>query len=220
MYRYTIIVLMGALLFFNGCSSMNAIKDQQSSKKARVVIDIPSDVPLEKVKQALHEAIAYRSQSFKENENFLPDTLPDEADHPKRNNTFNSLSAFAGGSPKFESMAYDTSNAYYYIKGEEELNGLFHSKEMSYVGALYLAKSYYRVYLVVFYQEGSEGINGAISKMTANALIGAEGALPFIIQVKEKFLSIVPESKVISSTPPEIKEYRLNDMNLLSKKEH
>ncbi len=202
------------ILVFTGCSAMyNVTKPQQSSKKARVIIDVPSSVDINQIKDALREAIAYRSESFKENENFLPEELPEKAGHPTKNNAFGSLAALGAGNPNMESMTYDTSNSYYFIKGKEDMSTPFTTKEMAYVGALYPAKTYNRIYLVIFYQEGSEGISGAITKATADMLIGAKGAIPFIVQVKEKFLSLMPEANVVSTSPSEIKNLKLDIFN-------
>lgn len=214
MKKLSLCVASIALLLLSGCSSMyNVTKTQQSSKKARVIIDIPSDVDIAKVKIALREAIAYRSESFKENENFLPEVLPEKAGHPSKNNSFGSLAAFGAGNPQMESMTYDTSSSYYYIKGEEDMSTPFNDKVIAYIGALYPAQTYNRVYLVIFYQEGSEGISGAITKATADMLTGSKGAIPFIVQVKEKFLSLVPEATVIQTSPAEIKALKLDMLN-------
>ena len=203
--------VVAVVFLLSGCSSMTP---HTTSKKARVVFEVPADVDIKKVENALREAVAYRSESFKEREDFLPETLPEKPAAPRKNNMFGSMAAIGGGNPKFEMMQYDVSNAYYSIKGEEDISTPFHSKVMAYVGALYPSKKFYRVYLVVFYEEGSEGVQGALTKMTADALIGSEGAIPFIVQVKEKFLSELPEAKVVQASPKEIADLKLNLMNL------
>ncbi len=200
-------------ILIGGCSMINAAKPQTSSKKARVIIDIPASVAIEQVKSALHEAIAYRSSRFKEVENFMPTSLSDEPLAPTSNEMFAGMGAIAGGNPKLESMQFDVSKSYYSVKGDEEIQTPFHQKSMAYVGALYPAKSFNRVYLVVFYEEGSEGISGAITKATADMLIGTKGAIPFIVQVKEKFLDIVPEGQIIQADPSEIATLKLDFAN-------
>ena len=217
MKKIPLLVIPITLLLLTGCSSTyNFTKPQQSSKKARVIIDVPASVSIDTVKAALRDAIAYRSESFKENEDFLPAKLPDEAGHPVKNNAFGSLAAMGAGNPNMESMTYDTSKAYYFIKGKEDMSTPFHTKEMAYVGALYPAKTYSRIYLVIFYEEGSEGIGGAITKATNDILVGEEGAIPFIVQIKEKFLSLVPEAEIVSTSPSEIKKLKLDIFNTVA----
>jgi hypothetical protein len=194
-----------------GCVST---KPQTSSKKARVVIDVPVSVDAERVKNALKEAVAYRSDGFQEIEGFPPDIIPTEPGSPQTKPVFGGgLAALAGGNPQFEALNTNTSDAYYTIRGQEMFGSFYNKKQMSYVGSIYSAKEVNRVYLYVFYQEGSSGITGALTKAVVDQMAGAKGAIPFVVQIKERFLASVPEAAIVSTVPSELKDLKLTSIN-------
>ena len=195
-----------------------AAKPQTSAKKARVVIDVPVKFDVETVKNALKEAVAYRSDGFQETEGFPPDMLPNEPGAPQIKPVFGGgMAALAGGNPQFEALNTNTSDAYYTIRGLEEYGGFYNKKQMAYIGAVYLAKEVSRVYLYVYYQEGSSGITGALTKAITDQLAGSKGAIPFVVQIKEKFLALVPEAQVVSAMPSELKDLKLTSINRVEK---
>jgi hypothetical protein len=216
-----LIVLITLAVSVSGCvtGALNATKTQQSSEKAMVIIDIPSSTDLASVKKGLREAIAYRSKSFRENTNFLPSELPANPLEPN----FNGKTIFSGGlmnmaagNPSIEMMKTDVTNSYYYLSGTEDLGNYFARKSMAYVGALYPAKDISRVYLVVYFQEGTSGIQGALTKAMADSIIGGKGAIPFMLQVKEKFLDNVPAGKVVKVQPIELNDVMLTRFNTVT----
>lgn len=217
----SVVVLMIAL---SGCggvtSALNATKNQQSSEKAMVVFDIPVETDLAIVKKGLKEAIAYRSQSFQEKTNFLPAELPNVPLAPD----FNGPTMFSGGlmnmaagNPMIEMMKTNVTNSYYSLSGNEEFGSVYAKKTMAYVGALYPSKQITRVYLIVYFQEGTNGITGAIAKAMADGIVGQKGAIPFMLQVKEKFLEHVPGSFIIDVQPAELSQYGLTKINRVEK---
>lgn len=206
-----------------GTSIMNATKSQQSSEKALVIIDVPTTTSLIDVKKALKEAIAHRSQSFQEKTNFLPSDLPEKPAEPNFNGKTifgRGLMAMAAGNPQFEMMRTDVTNSYYNLSGTEEFGSVFAKKMMAYIGALYPAKSINRVYLVVYFQEGTSGITGNIAKAVADSIVGAKGAIPFMLQVKEKFLEYIPEGKIVGVQPIELNDVVLTKFNTVTTKEN
>jgi len=221
-------IIITTLLSFSlfGCgvaTVLNATKTQQSSEKALVIIDVPATTSLSVVKNGLKEAIAYRSRSFQEKSNFLPSELPEKPGEPNFNGATifsKGLMSMAAGNPHFEMMRTDVNNSYYNLSGQEELGTVFAKKMMAYMGALYPAKDINRVYLIVYFQEGSSGIQGAITKAVADGLIGAKGAIPFMLQVKEKFLEYVPEGKVVSVQPIELNDLMLSKFNTVTNKDN
>lgn len=223
----TIVKMIFAIVFLvalSGCggitSALNATKNQQSSEKAMVVFDIPVETDLATVKKGLKEAIAYRSQSFQEKTNFLPASLPDVPLAPDFNGPtmFSSgLMNMAAGNPSMEMMKTNVTNSYYSLSGTEEFGSIYAKKTMAYVGALYPSKQITRVYLIVYYQEGTSGITGAIAKAMADGIVGQKGAIPFMLQVKEKFLEFVPGSFIIDVQPEELSQYGLTKMNRVEK---
>lgn len=215
MKKFFIVFILLLLVNFAGCA---ASKPQTSAKKARVVIDVPAKFDVETVKNALREAVAYRSDGFQETEEFIPDILPNEPGAPQIKSVFGGgITALAGGNPQFEALSTNTSDAYYTIRGLEDFGTFYNRKQMAYIGALYLSKEVHRVYLYIYYQEGSSGIIGALTKAAADQIAGAKGAIPFILQVKEKFLALVPEAQVVSAIPNELKDLKLNSINRVEK---
>jgi len=206
-------------LFFSGCATMNTIKPQSSSKKARVIFEVPANVELSNVNTALKNAVGRRSSSFQDNENFVPEVLPDTAGAPVNKEVIGGgLIALAGGNPMIASMNTDVTGATYSIKGSEQIGTPFNKKQMAYIGAVYPSKNVTKIYLLVYYEEGSDGIIGALAKAGADTIVGADGALPFTLFIQEEFLKNLPSAKVVSATPQELNNYKLNSINQVEKK--
>jgi hypothetical protein len=217
--KISMVLVSTVAILFSGCVGLNSIKPQSSSKKARIIFEVPSSVDLNTVNSALKNAIASRSTSFQDNENFVPEVLPDVAGAPVNKEVIGGgLIALAGGNPTIASMNTDISGATYSIKGTEEIGTPFNKKQMAYIGAVYPSKNITKVYLLVYYQEGSDGVIGALAKAGSDAIVGADGALPFTLQIEEKFLQNLTSAKVVSATPQELNTLKLNSINQVEKK--
>jgi hypothetical protein len=198
---------------------MNTMKPQTSSKKARIIFEVPGNVELSTVNAALKNAIASRSSSMQDNENFIPEILPDTAGAPGSKDVIGGgLMALAGNNPMIMSMNTDVSGSTYSIKGNKEVGTTFNKLQLAYIGAVYPSKNVTKVYLLVFYEEGSDGMLGALAKAAENAIVGADGALAFTIAIKENFMQSIPGAKISSITPQELNNYKLNAINQVEKR--
>ncbi|MDD5053576.1 MAG: hypothetical protein PHO27_12645 [Sulfuricurvum sp.] len=210
---------LAGIFMMSGCATMNTMKPQSSSKKARIIFEVPANVELSSVNTALKNAIATRSSSLQDNENFIPDVLPDTAGAPASKEIIGGgLMALAGGNPMIASMNTDVSGATYTIKGNKEVGTPFNKLQMAYIGAVYPSKNVTKVYLLVFYEDGNDGMLGALSKATENAIVGGDGALAFTLAIKENFMNAIPSAKITSITPQELNMYKLNAINQMEKK--
>lgn len=217
-FNMALLATVSAVLF-SGCVTMNTMKPQTSSKKARIIFEVPGNVELSTVNAALKNAIASRSSSMQDNENFIPEVLPDTAGAPGSKEVIGGgLMALAGNNPMIMSMNTDVSGATYSIKGNKEVGSPFNKLQLAYIGAVYPSKNVTKVYLLVFYQEGSDGMLGALAKATENAIVGADGALAFTIAIKENFMQSIPGAKISSITPQELNNYKLNAINQVEKR--
>jgi len=186
-----------------------------------IVFDIPAKTSIEQIKMGLRESISFRAQGFQENENFLPNPLPENPEQPQfgsnQSGRMGMFANIASGNPQFEMLRTNINNAYYSLKGTEKFGSIIAKKELAYMGAFYPAKNINRVYLIVYYQEGSAGITGGLAHMMTNAIVGEKGAIPFMLQVKEKFISYVPNAVISNSQPADLADYKLNEYNRVEK---
>ena len=211
MRRILLLIFPLIVLIFTGCL---AVTNQVSTKKARVIYDVPNTVDADKVKEALKKAIGLRVEDIKDIENFFPEELPDKPAHPVNKNVFGALSTIAAGNPQIEAMQLDTSNAWVTVQGTETMGTPFNRRFIVYKGAIYPYKKGYRVYIYEFYQEGTDGIMGHITKEMAQAMTGnIEASLLLISQISNRFKEEVPSAKLISVYPSELKKIKLNWWN-------
>jgi len=209
-----ILVLVG----LSGCAGASMMDTRISSKKARIIFDVPKTVPEDKLSTDLYEAISYRVSDLKENKNLFPEELPIKAGSPKQSQIFSRLSSMAGGNPKFEMMQLDTSNAYYTVSGEGGMSSGFNAQEEYYKAAIYPYVNGYKVYIYLFYQEGSDGIMGSLTNKAVGAIIGERGALLYAAQIRDKFKKLVPEAVIKSQSPRKLEKITLNSIGLSKNK--
>jgi len=199
MYRLLKLSLVLAIgLFFVGCA-VTSLDRKVSTKKARIIFFVPKTVSPETVQKKLYEAISFRVSNIKENENFFPEQLPDKPNHPKELQMFSKLSALSYGNPNIEMMKTDTSNAFYTVQGEGSTGSPFYKNLEFYKGAIYPYKDGYKVYLYMFYKEGTDGLMGAITKKVSDTILGRDDMrLLYVAQIRDEFLENLPEAKIES----------------------
>jgi len=195
------------MIFISGCAFTN---NQVSTRKARVVYYVPKTVDNEKVKDALLKAISLRTQNVKDLEEFMPERLPEKPGHPIGNNVLGNLDDIVLGNPKIEAAKLDVSNAWYKVEGTEEIGTPLDQKYVIYKGAIYPYKKGYKVYIYEFYQEGTAGIVGHITKAIEHSIIKEKTPLFFMTQISKKFKEEVPEAKLESVSPISLKKTILN----------
>ena len=174
-----------------------------SSKKARIIFLVPNTYEPQQVQEALYEAISFRADNLHENENFFPETLPEKPGSPKTASLLGGkFSALAQGNPKFEAMSIDTSNAFYTVIGDAEAVSPVSGNVAIFQGAIYPYKEGYKVYLYLFYQEGSEGLIGSIVDKISKSMVGEKDIrLVYIAQARDEFLTKIPDAKIVSQFP-------------------
>jgi len=201
-----------AMIGFSGCVGASIMDKKVSSKKARVIFDVPNTVNLEKVTKGLYDAVNYRVSDLQENENLLPEELPEKAGSPKISQNFGRLSPFATRSSSLQMMQLDTSNAYYTVSGQGSSASSFNARAEYYKAAVYPYKNGYKIYFYLFYKEGTDGIMGALTKKVADSIIGEEGSLLYIAQIRDKFKELVPSAKIKSQSPKKLEKLILNGL--------
>ena len=207
---FLIITTLTVIIGLSGCAGASIMDTKVSSKKARIIFEVPNTVPIEKVTKGLYDAVSYRVSDLQENENLLPEELPAKAESPKQSQMFRGMASMAGGNPKFQMMQLDTSNAYFTVSGAGTMASGFNAKAEYYKAAVYPYKNGYKVYIYLFYQEGTDGIMGALTKMAVDSIVGQEGALLFVAQVRDKFMKEVPEAVIKNQSPRKLEKIVLN----------
>jgi len=198
------------MISLSGCAGASLMDTKVSSKKARIIFEVPSTEDIDKVTKALYDAVSYRVSDLKENENLLPETLPSKAGFPQQSQMMRRLASMAGGNPQFQMMQLDTSNAYYTVSGAGAMASGFNAKAEYYKAAIYPYKNGYKVYLYLFYQEGTDGIMGSLTKMAVDSIVGKEGALLFVAQVRDKFMKLLPSAVIKNQSPRKLNQVVLN----------
>ena len=207
---FLIITIFSVIIGLSGCAGASIMDTKVSSKKARVIFEVPNTVSMGKVTKGLYEAISYRVSDLQENENLLPEELPNKAGSPKQSQMFRGLSAMAGGNPKFQMMQLDTSNAYYTVSGEGGMASGFNAQAEYYKASIYPYKDGYKVYIYLFYQEGTDGIMGSLTNMAVKSIIGQERALLYMAQIRDKFKKEIPEAVIKNQSPRKLEKVVLN----------
>jgi hypothetical protein len=211
---FSLIVALFVVLEFGGCAS-SMLTNQETSKQARIIFNVPKNLEPEKVVQALRGAFNHRCSDIKEYENLMPEELPEKPEHPTRNQSLfkggliNSLTA---GNPSFEMMKVNTSNAYYTITGKSQTKDIANSIESHFKGAIYPYTNGYKVYIYQFYKEGAKGLLGHISKAMAEKMVGQDTQLLYIAQVRDKFLELLPQAKILNQSPNKLKKVVLKEL--------
>jgi len=207
MKLWKLLAFFFSVLLITGCAfTSNEVKSQ----KARAIYYVPKDVNPEKVKEALKDAISGRVSNIKEVCNIMPEELPEKPQMPKTSNLFGGMAAMAAGSPQFEAMRLDLSNAFCAFEGSESYGTMFNKNTVFYKAAIYPYKDGYKVYIYEFFQEGADGIMGHLVKATVEKITGSESPYLFMAQVMEKFERELPNAKLISVYPSKIKEVKDN----------
>ncbi|MBL1244680.1 MAG: hypothetical protein COA39_009890 [Sulfurimonas sp.] len=205
-----LITTVTVLINLSGCAGASIMDTKVSTKKARVIFEVSKDAEIDKVTKALYEAVSYRVSDLNENEGLLPEELPLKAKAPKQSQAFGRLAALAGNSPSFQMMQLDTSNAYYTVSGKGSMASEFSTKAEYYKAAIYPYKDGYKIYMYLFYQEGTDGIMGALTDMAVKSIVGKEGALLYAAQVRDKFKELLPEATIKSQSPRKLEKVVLN----------
>jgi len=200
-------------LFFFGCAG-SALDTKSSTSKARIIYEVPSSAGAENVKTALYDALSLRLSNIQESENFMPEQLPDNPDSPMNSNAFGGLASLAAGSPQFEIMRLDTSNAYYSVQGVYQgVSGPFNDSALALKGAVYPYSKGYKVYLYGFYQEKTDGLAGMIGKGMVEGITGEKSNLLLVAQVRDKFKELVPSATITSQQPSALQQVELTKFN-------
>jgi len=211
---YIFIYTLVALISLSACAGLSSMDERVSSKEARIIFFVPKTVPEEQLKKALYDAISYRVGHIQENEGLFPEELPTKPGSPKQSKMFRGLASVANGNPKFKMMQLDTSNAYYTVSGEGGYATQFNAQLEYYKAAIYPYSDGYKVYIYLFYQEGSDGIMGELTNKSVEAIIGERGALLYAAQIRDKFKELVPEAVIKSQRPRKLEKIILNDIGL------
>jgi len=199
-------------LGLSGCAS-SALTNQESSKQARIIFEVPNSVDLEDVKKALQAAIVHRTTDIKEQENLPPEELPEKPGHPTQGKGFGGMmGALTAGNPSFAVLRLNTSSAYYTITGKTEYKQMFNSVISYFKGAIYPYKGGAKVYIYQFYKEGEKGLTGHLAKAAAEKMTGGETQLVYIAQVRDKFLELLPQAKIKSQSPSKLKKVVLKGL--------
>ena len=201
-------------IVFTGCATTSMMDKKVSSKKARIIFNVSSEIDIEKVKTGLYDAVSLRVSDLNENENLLPEELPQKPLSPKQSKMFSQLAAMGAGNPSFEMMQLDMSNAYYSVSGQASMASGFNTKAEYYKAAVYPYQDGYKVYLYLFYQEGTDGIMGALTKKIADSIVGKEGSLLYMAQVRDEFIKSLPKATIMSQSPRKLEKVVLNDIGL------
>lgn len=190
------------ILTFTGCAS-SMLDQRVSTKKARVIFLVPKKYTPQQVQKALYEAISFRADDIQEQENFFPETLPEKPDSPKQGSIFGGrFAALAQGDPNFEAMNLNTSNAFYTVTGKAKAASPVFANYAVFKGAIYPFKDGYKVYIYLFYKEGSDGIMGGLVQGIASSIVGQKDTrLLYIAQVRDEFLQHIKDAKIISEYP-------------------
>ena len=210
---FLFITTVMVVINFTGCAFTSFGDKRVSSKKARIIFEIDSSVELDKVTKGLYDAVSYRVSNLKENENLLPENLPAKPASPNHSQMFGrGMVSMFNGNPQIEMMQLDTSNAYYTVSGAGGMTSGFNAKAEYYKGAVYPYKGGYKVYLYLFYQEGTDGIIGTLIDATVKAIVGKDGVLLYMAQVRDKFKELVPELVIKSQNPSKLNKIELNSI--------
>ncbi len=197
---------------FIGCAQVSMDK-KVKNKEARVIFFIDKSADEEELKKSLYDAISYRVSNLTENEGLLPEELPKKPGHPKINEQFKKLMAFTGGNGASAGMRYrslDVSNAFYSVSGEGKMTSDFNNKAEYYKAAIYPYIDGYKVYIYLFYTEGTDGLIGSLTNAAVKSIVGNESALLFMAQVRDKFLEKEKNAKVLSQSPRKLEKIKLN----------
>lgn len=206
----SLVLAMVVGFILNGCAASTAMSNKNTTKKSRIIFDVSDKYDVEKIKSALTNAVSERVPNLRENENFFPDSLPEKPSKPVYKNMFGGLGAMAKGNPQFEMMSLNTSNAYYTISGNGGMDSGFNRKIEVYKGAIYPYKKGYRIYLYLFYEEGTDGLMGTLTKTMVDSIVGEDGALLYMAQVRDAFLKEIPDATIISQSPRKLTKLNLN----------
>ena len=209
---FSYIIALAMILGLSGCAS-SMMTNQESSKQARIIFEVPNSVNLEDVKNALQGAITHRTTDIKEQENLPPEELPEKAGHPIQGRGFGGMmGALTAGNPSFAMMKINTSNAYYTITGKSESGSMVSSVVSYFKGAIYPYKGGAKIYIYQFYKEGTKGLIGHLAKAMAEKMVGEDTQLLYIAQVRDKFLELVPQAKIKSQSPSKLKKVILKGL--------
>jgi hypothetical protein len=207
-YVVTIAVILG----LSGCAS-SMMTNQESSKQARVIFEVPNTVEAEQVVQALQGAFNHRCRDIKEQENLMPEELADKPEHPTRGKSLGGMvGVLAAGNPALEMMKVNTSNAYYSITGTSKSESVANSVESHFKGAIYPYKNGFKVYVYQFYKEQTKGLMGHLTKSMSEKMTGQDTQLIYIAQVREKFLELLPQAKIKSQSPKRLNKVVLKGL--------
>ena len=198
----SLMISIFTISLFTGCAS-SMLDKRVSTKKARVIFFVPAKYSPEQVQKALYEAISFRADNLKEQENFFPEKLPDQPDSPKQTSLFGGrFAVLAQGDPNFEAMNLNTSNAFYTVTGTGKASSPVFANYAVFKGAIYPYKDGYKVYIYLFYKEGSDGIMGALVQGISSSIVGQKDTrLLYMAQVRDEFLKKIPDAKITSEFP-------------------
>ena len=208
-------VVILIILSITGCGSTSIGDNRKSIKKARAIFYVPKSISAEKVAKGLYNAVSLRVNDLRDNENLLPEILPDKPQSPTNNRMFKGIIGMSGGNASLEMMQLDMSNAYYTVMGNGAMKTQFNSKEELYKAGIYPYKDGYKVYIYLFYEEGTEGLTGALTKFMTDSIVGGDGALVFIAQIRDKFLKEIPDAKVTNQSPSKLEKIVLNNVGFV-----
>ncbi len=205
-----IVVFITMAIGFVGCST-SMLDTQVRNKQARIIIEVPSNVDEETLKHALKEAIALRVSSLKENENLFPEELPQKPPKPEINKQFKKLAAVMGRgmNAAMQYRSRDLSNAWYSIGGSGGMTSEYLNRAEYYKAGIYPYKDGYKIYIYQFYTEGTDGILGNLTSAAVDAIVGSDGALLYMAQVRDAFINDIP-IKTINQSPKKLEKINLN----------
>ncbi len=207
------VTMIAVMVSFVGCAGASLTKNTVKNKQARVIYFVDKSVSEDKIKEKLRDAVSLRVDDITENEGLMPEELPDTPQKPKINEQYKKLMAFTGQNGMNAAMQYtslDVSNAWYSVSGEGGMTSEFNNRAEYYKAAVYPYKEGYKVYIYEFYSEGTDGIMGNITNAAVEAVVGNEGALLYMAQVRDKFLEALPEAKIIKQSPSKLAKINLN----------
>jgi len=205
------------LINLSGCAGASITDTRVSSKQARIIFEVPKDVDIDKITKSLYEAISYRVSDLSENEGLLPEKLPEKPGYPQ-NTSLGNLAVMAGNNITLKMMQLDMSNSYYYVSGQGSMSTAFNDQLEYYKAAVYPYKDGYKIYIYLFYQEGVDGILGSLTDMAVKSIVGQDGALLYMAQIRDKFKNLVPEAKITSQSPRKLEKIVLNDIGWVKEK--
>ncbi len=204
--------LSSVTLFFTGCSGASVMDSNVQNKQARVILLLPPQTDQEKLKEALRHAISYRVDDIIVNENLFPEELPLQPQKPGVNKVYKKLMSFAGSNinAKMRYQALDMSNAWYSVYGVGGMTSEYLNKAEYYKAGIYPYKDGYKIYIYEFYTEGTDGILGNLTNAAVGAIVGNDGALLYMAQVRDDFLNRFPEAKILQQSPKKLEKLELN----------